>query len=76
MYAIKVESPDKHVPVMHRVMSSNNVPELLPVFVEVCRSKFNMVYPVALYMGHNVYRIFDIANPAAYVKVSIVTDCY
>lgn len=74
MYSIKVESQDVHRPAIDRSMSSNAAIELIPVMVEICKAEFNMVNPVALYMGDNVYRIFDIDNPSIYAKVSIVKD--
>jgi len=75
MYSITVEPSDEHKPVINRSLSSNNAIELLPVIVEICRSEFVMVNPVALWMGDNVYRIFDIDNPSEYAEVSIIKDC-
>lgn len=74
MYSIKVEPPNEHIPVIDRSMSSNSALDLIPVFVEICRTEFNMANPVALYMGHNVYRIFDIENPFVYAQVSLIRD--
>lgn len=74
MYAIKVESQDEHFPVIDRSMSTNNVPELIPVMVEICRTEFNMANPVAVCMSKNVYHIFDIENPYVYAKVSVIKD--
>jgi len=74
MYSIKVEPPNAYLKVIDRSMSSNAAVETIPIIIEICRAEFNMVIPVALYMGDNVYRIFDIENPSVYVKVSIVKD--
>jgi len=74
MYSFKVKTQDETQPVIDRSMSSNNAIELKPVLIEICKTEFNMVNPVALYMGDNVYRIFDINNPHRYAKVSIIKD--
>ena len=74
MYAINVDSLDESKPVIDRSLSSNNVAEIIPVVIEICKAEYNMVNPVALYMGHNVYRIFDIDNPHGYAKVSIIKN--
>ena len=74
MYSIKVETPNESKQVIDRSMSSNAAIELIPVMVSICKAEFNMVNPVALYMGDNVYRIFDINNPSVYAKVSIVKE--
>ena len=74
MYSFKVEPPDAHKPVIDRSMSSNNAIELKPVLIAICKAEFAMVNPVALYMGDNVYRIFDINDPHRYAKVSIIKD--
>lgn len=74
MYSIKVESPDESKPVIDRSMSSNNVMETIPIIVEICKAEFDMPNPVALYMGNNVYRIFDVKNPSVYVQVSIIRN--
>jgi len=71
MYSIKVESSDEAKSVIERVMSSNDGLEMLPVVIELCKSKYNMVFPVVLYMGNGTYRIFDIHNPSKYAEVSI-----
>jgi len=72
MYSIKVEVPDENNPVIDRSMSSNKVSELIPTAIELCKAKFAMVNPIALYMGHNVWRIFDVDKPRDYVKLSII----
>ncbi|GAI71015.1 unnamed protein product [marine sediment metagenome] len=74
MYAIKVEPPDDVKPVIDRSMSSNTALEIIPVLVEICRLEFSMANPVALHMGNNIYRIFDINNPSVYAQVSIIKD--
>lgn len=74
MYSIKVEPPDESKPVIDRSMSSNNAIETIPVVIEICKAEFSMVNPVALYMGDDVYRIFDIENPSVYAQVSIIRD--
>ncbi|MBA7524141.1 hypothetical protein ES705_16278 [subsurface metagenome] len=71
MYSIKVEPSNRAKSVIERVMSSNDGLELLPVVIELCKSKYNMIFPVVLYMGNGIYRIFDIHNPAVYAEVSI-----
>lgn len=75
MYSIKVEPSDESKPVVDRCMSSNAAIETIPIVIEICRAEFNMNNPVALYMGDNVYRIFDIENPSVYAQVSIIKDC-
>lgn len=72
MYSIKVELLDETHSVIERCMSSNNAVELLPVLLEICRAKYKMVNPVALYMGDNVYRIIDIGKPYYSAMVHIV----
>jgi hypothetical protein len=74
MYSINVESSDESKPVIDRSMSSNSPIELLPVIIEICRSEFSMINPVAMYMGDNVYRIFDVNNPSVYAQVSIIKN--
>ena len=74
MYSFKVESQDEHKPVIERSMSSNSAIELKPVLVAICKAEFGMVDPIALYMGDNVYRIFDIDKPHKYAEVSIIKD--
>lgn len=74
MYSIKVESPDGSKPVIDRSLSSNAAIETIPIVVEICKAEFNMANPVALYMGDDVYRIFDIDNPTIYAQVSIIRD--
>jgi len=75
MYAVTLESSDEKPIVINRSMVSNNAVEILPVVVQICRAEFQMVNPISLYMGHGVYRIFDIDNPHVYAKVSIIRDC-
>ena len=74
MYSIKVEPSDDMERVIDRSMSSNSAIELIPVIVEICKAEFNMVEPVALDMGDNVYRVFDILNPSVYARISIIKD--
>lgn len=74
MYAIKIEPPDERSPVIERSMSSNKDVELIPTAIEICKAEFAMVNPVALYMGHGVYRVFDIDNPYSYAEVCIYED--
>ena len=74
MYAINIKALDENEPVIDRSMSSNNVSELIPVVIQICKARFAMRDPVALYMGHNVYRIFDIDNPREYAKISIIKN--
>lgn len=74
MYSLVVEPQDEHKPVIDRSMSSNAALETIPIVIEICKAEFNMVNPVALYMGDDVYRIFDIDNPSIYAKVSIIKD--
>ena len=74
MYSIKVEPSDDMERVIDRSMSSNTALELIPVIVEICKAEFNMVEPVALDMGDNVYRVFDILNPSVYARISIIKD--
>ncbi len=74
MYSIKIESPDGRIPPIERSMSSNNVVEILPVIVELCKAEFNMLDPTALNMGNNVWRVFDIAQAWFYAKVTITED--
>lgn len=74
MYSIKVEPPDEHFPVIDRCMSSNTAVETIPIVVEICRAELSMANPVAVYMGDNVYHIFDIENPLIYAKVSIIKN--
>jgi len=74
MYSIKVEPPDDTQPVIDRSMSSNAAIELIPVIVKICMAELDMKDPVALYMGNNVYHIFDIDNPLVYAKVSVIKD--
>lgn len=74
MYSIRVEPLDKRSLVIDRRMSSNTALEMIPTVMEICRRKFGMVAPVALPMGNDVYRIFDIDTPYLYAKVTITKD--
>jgi len=74
MYSIKVQPMGESEPVIDRSLSSNNAIETIPIVVEICRAEINMTNPVALYMGDNVYRIFDLDFPCSYVKVSIIKN--
>jgi len=74
MYSFSLQPLDNSLPLIDRSMSCNATTELIPVLTQICRATCNMVNPVALHMGDNVYRIFDINNPSAYVKVSIIKD--
>ena len=74
MYSIKVEPQDESQRVINRSMSSNNVIELIPTVIEICKAEYAMVNPVALYMRDNIYRIFDIDTPWLYAKVTITKD--
>ena len=74
MYSIKVQPPDESSPVIDRSLSSNNIIEILPVVIQICRAKFHMVNPKAFRMGNNVYHIFDLHRPSVYAKVSIIKD--
>ena len=75
MYSINVESQDAHRPVINRCMSANKAIEMLPIVIEICRAEFDIVNPVALYMGDGVYRVFDIENPSEYAEITIIKDC-
>lgn len=75
MYSMKVKPSDENKVVIDRRMSSNNAVDLIPVAIEICKAEYNMVNPIALYMGCCVWRIFDPANPHRYAKVYISTDC-
>ncbi len=72
MYSMKVEPQDESKRVINRSMSSNKAIELIPTAIEICKAEYNMVNPTALYMGNNVWRIFDIDNSHGYAKVSII----
>ncbi len=74
MYSLNVEPPNEHYPVIKRSMSANKANDLVPVVVAICEAEFHWLNAVALYMGNNVYRIFDLNNPYEYAKVSIVKD--
>jgi len=74
MYSIKVQPPNASYPAIDRSMSSNNVPELIPVLVSICKAELDVKEPIAVYMGDNIYHIFDIDNPLVYAKVSVIKD--
>jgi len=74
MYSINIQSSNDCKPVFNRSLSSNTAIETLPIIVEICRSEFNMANPVALFMGDNVYRIFDLNNPSVYAMVSVIRN--
>ena len=74
MYSINIEPQHTRQPPIRRKLSTNLPIELIPVIVEMCRSEYKMVIPVALYMGNNSYRIFDICKPSVYVNVHFIKD--
>lgn len=74
MYSLYVQPPDEGSPVIDRSISSNNVPELIPLLIEICKAEFNMNEPVAVCMSSNIYHIFDIMNPLVYAKVSVIKN--
>jgi len=74
MYSLNIEPQHTSQPVIKRRLSTNHAIELLPVVVEMCRSQFNMIEPVAISMGGDVFRVFDIYNPDVYVNVHFIED--
>jgi len=74
MYSIKVEPQDKSKRVIDRRMSSNNVIELIPTVIDICKAEYAMVDPVILYMRNDIYRVFDIDTPWLYAKVTMTQD--
>jgi len=74
MYSINLEPSDEQFPVIDRSMSSNTANQLIPVIVEICRTKYSMANPVALFIEDGVYRVFDLDNPSTYAKISIIKD--
>jgi len=74
MYSVRVERPHVGNVVIDRRMSSNTCKELMPTVIEICKAEYAMVNPSALYMGNNVWRVFDIHNPWLYAKVTIVCE--
>ena len=74
MYLMRVEPRDESKRLINRRMFSNKARELIPTAIEICKVEYNMVNPVALYIGHDVWRIFDIDNPYDYARVIIVKN--
>ena len=74
MYSINLEPQNIPKPKMIRSLSCNNVIETIPAIVELCRSRYKMVEPVAVYMGEGVYHVFELLSPFKYVRVCIIKD--
>jgi len=74
MYSLIVQPPDENKPVIDRSLSSNKAIELLPLMVEICRAEFAMENPVAIYVGDNIYHVFDLNNPHVYAKISVLNN--
>lgn len=72
MYSLNLEPPDENEPVIDRSLSSNKCIELFPTIVEICRSKFKMNNPVVIYVGDNLYHVFDLYNPDKYAILSLI----
>ncbi len=75
MYSLHVVSQDESKPVIDRTMSANRVADLIPVVIAICEKEFHWLNAVAIYMGDNVYRIFDLDHPNQYAKVTILDRC-
>ena len=74
MYSFKVEPQHTRQPAIRRSMVSDNAIELIPVIIEICRTEFSFVNPVALYMGDGKYRLFDLDNPIKCATVQLYDD--
>ena len=74
MYSLNIEPEHTRQPAIKRKLSTNHEIEMIPTIIEMCRAEYNMVEPVAIYMGSHTYRVFDIFNPYDYVKVTFIKD--
>ena len=74
MYTITVGTPGGDGPLIERQLSSDTEREIIPVLKEICVTEFDMITPIALYMGDHVYRIFELARPWCYSVATIVKE--
>lgn len=71
MYSIKVEPPDENNPKIHRMVCSNNILELAPVIIQICKDEYHFVNPVLICTGDGRYRVFDYGNPNIVADITI-----
>jgi len=71
MYSINVEPPDAHSPVIKRTMVADAAIQLIPVIIEICKTEYNYINPVAVYLGNGKYHIFDLDNPSVHATVTL-----